>query len=148
MEQWNRDFHDVSILFEEKIVRIKADKALKDYLETSSHSCHALASHILKKYEEIFHKPLKIRPHSLAIEIIAHVFADTLLNNLTNLNETLARDLLKPMTNVLKSIRSHTQIIDCGESDIDGNRLVWDALEPFCGIICGIAGLTEKKQVK
>lgn len=146
MEQWSRDFYGISIKYEDKVVRIKTDDALLNYLEMPAKSSYILAQHILEKYEEIYHKPLKIKPHSLAIEIIAHVFVDTLLENASKLSESLSHDLLKPLTGALNSLQKHTQVIDCGEASVDNNRLIWDALEPFYSIIYSISGQTKKQE--
>ncbi len=144
MEEWNRDFYGISIRYEDKIVRIKSDEALTDFLESPNKGSFVLAEYILIQYEEIYHKPLKINLHSLAIEIIAHVFVDTILENMSELSDSISHDIFKPVTAALESIRKHTQVIDCGEASVDNNRHVWDALEPFHGIIYGIAGLTGK----
>lgn len=144
MEEWNRDFQNISVLYEDKIVRIKSDDALVDFLELPSNGSFLLSQHILKNYERLYHKPLKIKIHSLAIEIIAHVFADSLLLNLRELSDSLSHDKLKPVAEALESVRRHTEVIDCGEASVDGNRHIWDILEPFHGIIYGIAGLTAK----
>ncbi|MGB8455042.1 MAG: hypothetical protein WCD89_22275 [Anaerocolumna sp.] len=145
MKEWNNDFYNISILYEDKIVRIKSDKALLEFLELPSNGSYLLSRHILKTYEQIFNKPLKINHHSLAIEIIAHVFADAILVNMSDISNSISHDKLKSVANTLGSIRQHTKIIDCGESSVDNNRHVWDILEPFHLIIYGIAELTNKK---
>lgn len=146
MSDWNKDFHNISILYEDKVVRIKSDRTLIDYLEMSSDRSLLLSQHILKEYEALFQKKLKMCEHSLAIEIIAHVFADTILENISELSDAISHDLLRPVVKVLESIREHTKVIDCGEALVDNNRHVWDVLVPFHGLIYGIAGLTVKEK--
>lgn len=140
MENWNRDFHNISIIYEDKMVRIKSDEALNKFL-LSSQGPNALAEHILKNYETIFHKNLKIHIHSLAVEVIAHVFIDTLSKDIGIISDKISHDKLELVQNVLESIRKHTRIIDCGESSVDNNRFVWDMLEPFHSVLYGIVGL-------
>ncbi len=139
MEEWNKDFHNISILYDDKVVKIKSDDALIQFLQLPSNGSYLLSQHIIKNYEGMFHKPLKIKVHSLAIEIIAHVFVDNILMNISDLSNSISHDKLKPVMKTLESIRRHTKIIDCGEASLDTNRYVWDSLEPFHTIIYGIA---------
>jgi hypothetical protein len=146
MKEWNKDFHNISIRYEDKIVRIKSDNALIEFLELPSNGSFLLSQHILKTYEQNFNKALEINHHSLAIEIIAHVFVDTILDHMSDLSNSISHNKLKSVVNALESIRRHTKIIDCGEASIDNNRHIWDLLEPFHTIIYGIAELTTKSE--
>ncbi|WMJ88271.1 hypothetical protein [Anaerocolumna sp. MB42-C2] len=145
MEMWNKDFSNISIQYEDSVVRIKADDMLMNFLELPSHGSYFLSQHILNTYETIFEKPLKISNHSLAIEIIAHVFVDTILENISDFSDSISHDKLKPVIDTLEHLREHTKIIDCGESSVDNNRFIWDSLVPFHTIIYGMAEMATTK---
>lgn len=140
MRKWTKEFHNISIRYEDRIVRIKSDSALTHFL-LSSKGPNALAEHILESYERIYHKSLQIHIHSLAVEIIAHVFIDTISKDISILSSNISKDKLEFIQGVLESIREHTRIIDCGELSVDSNRFVWDILEPFHSILYGIVGI-------
>ena len=146
MMDWNREYHDISVKYEDKIVRIKSDDFLREYLEQLHGGALLLAEHILKTYEGLFCKPLKINHHSLAIEIIAHVFVDNILENMSEFSNFISHDKLKPVVNALEAFRKHTKVIDCGEASVDNNRHVWDVMEPIHGFIYGLANLSTDNE--
>ncbi len=145
MEEWNKGFNNISIQYDEGVVRIKADDALIKFLELPSHGSYLLSQHILKTYEKKFNKTIKISIHSLAIEIIAHVFVDTILENISDFSDSISHEKLKPVIDTLEHLREHTRVIDCGESSLDNNRFIWDSLVPFHTIIYGIAEMASTK---
>ena len=138
MSDLNHEFHSISIQFSKKIVRVNLDYNLENYLKSSEYGAMELAEYILSYYEKKFKTPLKIRIHSLAIEILMHVFADKISCEVNTLSEHISKEILHPVIQAMETIHQHTSVIDCGEKDVDNNRFVWDALEPFHQIIYNI----------
>ena len=81
-------------------------------------------------YRTIHGEDINISTLSLAIELIGHVFPDKLLiavesKALLDLNFPLI-----PIIELLRHlVRKRTDVIDCGESQLDNNRTLWDKLE-------------------
>ncbi|BCJ95049.1 hypothetical protein acsn021_26180 [Anaerocolumna cellulosilytica] len=140
MDNFTGEYNNIGIQYEDRVVRIKADQALYQFLLEPSCGSYLLAKHILKEYRRRFHKPLQISVHSLAIEIIAHVFVDKLSVKVSGFLDKVKTDLRKPVIAAVNSIHRHTEIIDCGEEAIDNNRFIWDSLEPFHAMIYALAG--------
>lgn len=123
MNEWNTDFYNVSILCTDKFVRIKNDKSLVDFLnDPKTEGASLISEYAHELYEKEMGKPLKITKDSLAIEILGHVYAD----KFAKVAEKLG---IKQLKVVAAKIKEHTDIIDCGERDVDSNRVVWDDLE-------------------
>ncbi|WP_148409857.1 hypothetical protein [Murimonas intestini] len=137
IEKWHTCFDGISIQCEEKWARIKCDKSLKDYLIKPGNGSKQLAGYILKYYEMSEGKHLKIGLHSLAIEILAHAYTDLFCNAAKGLKAVLPSGLYDELDKVLEKLLIHTEIIDCGEKDVDSNRFIWDGLEPFHQLIYG-----------
>lgn len=69
---------------------------------------------------------LNISDKSLTIEIIGHVY----IGNFADILKEIPR-IPKIAPIVIKKaykITDHTDIIDCGEKEVDSNRWVWDKL--------------------
>lgn len=123
MTEWNTNFHGIAIRCSKKLVQIKNNKELQDYLDDpKSTGSVEISKYAHQLYEKEMGVPLKITTDSLAIEILAHVDLDTFAHILEKLK-------IKSWTSLSKNIEKHTDIIDCGEEDIDSNRAVWDELE-------------------
>ena len=81
-------------------------------------------------YRTVHGEDINISTQSLAIELIGHVFPDKLLmavesKALLDLNFPLI-----PIIELLRHlVRKRTDVIDCGESQLDNNRTLWDKLE-------------------
>lgn len=80
-------------------------------------------------------RPLNISIDSVAIEILGHVYADKFA-------DLASRFKIKALQSKLADIKSRTDIIDCGERDIDSDRHIWDDLDkhnlkPVIFAMCG-----------
>lgn len=140
MNEWITDFHNISVQYIDKIVRVKSDAPLEAYLAEPGNGSLELADHILSQYEALLQKPLDIGRHSLAIEILGHVFVENFAEVIESVAENIGPDLLEPIIRLMEKVQDRTEVIDCGEASVDGNRFVWDALSPFHSLIylaCG-----------
>lgn len=133
-------FEQITVRYEDKIVRVTCDDALMDYLELPGNGSVPLAEHILKSYEGYFHKPLEISLHSLAVEILGHVYADKFGSSLSELSRHLSSEQTSHLKALADKLLERTAVIDCGERSVDGNRFVWDFLEPFHSLIYLLLG--------
>lgn len=81
-------------------------------------------------YRTVHGEDINISTQSLAIELLGHVFPDKLLmavesKTLLDFNLTLI-----PIIEFLRHlVRKRTDVIDCGERQLDNNRKLWDKLE-------------------
>ena len=78
-EEKNNDksLDKITINYFNKLVQITCDEALKNYLDEPGNGAVELSAHILKEYKKRQKSELKISKDSLAIEILAHTYADT-----------------------------------------------------------------------
>lgn len=104
----------VSYWFDPKIIRIKNDDTLKEYLALNSNNSKKLAEVTKGEYYLEVGDEIKISDDSLAVEIVGHVYP-----------EKIAKYLPRFIRN---KIIKHTEIIDCGEKDVDSNRWIWDSI--------------------
>lgn len=114
-------------------VHIYAGEQLAQLLREPGNPALRLARHILEAYERVFRSKLHIPEHSLAIEIIAHVFADHAAEAIQSLIEKIAPHSRGPVTRLMERISRSAEVIDCGEASCDSNRFLWDALVPVRG---------------
>src|SRR5699024_10004812 len=122
----------------DRLVQITCDDALKNYLEAPGNGALQLSAHILAEYKKRRESELNISQDSLAIEILAHVYSDSFAEAVSAAGSRLPSVLSHTVHKLMKQVTVHTEIIDCGESSIDNNRRIWDALTPFKNIIYGI----------
>lgn len=134
------DFGSITVSYEDKWVRITCDSCLKQYLLQKGNGSLALADYLLEEYQKRFQKPLQIKRHSLAIEILAHTYTDTFSKIILDSKARIPSQVYTQVEHVLTEIRQHTGIIDCGEKSVDTNRFLWDELEPFHTFIYGLLG--------
>ena len=131
---WMETPHHIKYALEEKIVRIQADQDLKDFLAEKGNGSETLAAYLCDAYRRKFGKELEIGQHSLAVEILGHAYLDVLLEAISvHLTDTPIS--LEPVLEALKKIEAHTDVIDCGEKEVDSNRWIWDFLAPFHKIL-------------
>lgn len=142
MKEWDAGFHGISVGYKEKSVHIKTDEMLLSFLAQPEIGSLALSAYILERYQAIFGKLLEISQDSLAIEILAHVFVDKFSNAIYKLinNESIDAENQPAPLRLLEKVRGRTDVIDCGEASVDNNRVVWDALVPFRGLIYRMFG--------
>ncbi|RZL51025.1 MAG: hypothetical protein EOP00_01355 [Pedobacter sp.] len=118
------------VMFDEKLIRIKKPKALQKFLSTDiDNRSEVFVNYIKQDYFLLFKKELAISNNSLIIEIWGHVYASYFARALKNLIK------LKLIENAADFIINRSDTIDCGESDVDGNRKFWDLMANFKGII-------------
>lgn len=140
MTKEENTFQNITVKYSDKLVQITCDKFLKDYLEEKGNGALKLSSHILDTYRRYIGKPLKISLDSLAIEILAHTYVDSFSEVISSLGDLMPETLERAIEKLTHSIRLRTEIIDCGEADIDNNRWIWNALTPFKKIIYSVLG--------
>lgn len=138
----NKDcsLENITITYCDRLVQITCDDALKNYLEAPGNGALQLSAHILAEYKKRRESELNISQDSLAIEILAHVYSDSFAEAVSAAGSRLPSVLSHTVHKLMKQVTVHTEIIDCGESSIDNNRRIWDALTPFKNIIYGILG--------
>ena len=138
----NKDcsLENITITYCDRLVQITCDDALKNYLEAPGNGALQLSAHILAEYKKRRESELNISQDSLAIEILAHVYSDSFAEAVSAAGSRLPSVLSHTVHKLMKQVTAHTEIIDCGESSIDNNRRIWDALTPFKNIIYGILG--------
>lgn len=141
-EEKNKDcsLEHITITYCDRLVQITCDDALKNYLEAPGNGALQLSAHILAEYKKRRESELNISQDSLAIEILAHVYSDSFAEAVSAAGSRLPSVLSHTVHKLMKQVTVHTEIIDCGESSIDNNRRLWDALTPFKNIIYGILG--------
>ncbi|WP_202985655.1 hypothetical protein [Pedobacter planticolens] len=118
------------VVFKNQLIRIKKPKALQKFLTTDiEQRSEVLVNSIKIDYLSLFGKELAISNDSLIIEIWAHVYASYFAKAMKNLIS------LKLVEEAADFIIKRSDIIDCGESEIDSNRKFWDILANFKGVI-------------
>ena len=131
----DKNFEKVTITYCDRLVQITCDDALKNYLEEPGNGALQLSIYILEEYKNRRQSELKISKDSLAIEILAHTYADTFSEAVSSIGDRLPPALSKAVLTLMEQIHTHTEIIDCGESDIDNNRWIWNGLTVFKKVI-------------
>ena len=136
-EEKNNDksLDKITINYFNKLVQITCGEALKNYLDEPGNGAVELSARILKEYKKRQKSELKISKDSLAIEILAHTYADTFSETVSSAELHLPAALSEAVLGLMKKVHAHTEIIDCGESDADNNRWIWDGLTVFKKII-------------
>ena len=110
------------------------------YLARPGNDSLILSNYILGTYYDMFHKILQISLHSLAVEILIHAYMDKLCICITNSETIPFEGLDKLLKQLCQMIGSRTEVIDCGEKELDHNRFVFDGLEKFHGVIYKLLG--------
>ena len=131
---------EIIISYSKGLVQITCNDALKNYLEEPGNGALELSNRIREEYKRHQQSELKISKDSLAIEILAHTYADTFSEAVSSIGNRLPSALSKGVLKLMEQIHAHTEIIDCGESDVDNNRWVWDGLTVFKKIIYAALG--------
>ena len=122
--------HELLVIFDEKLVRIKKPKALQKFLTIDiDNRSEVLVNYIKQDYFLLMGKELDITNDSLIIEIWGHVYASYFARAMKNLIK------LQLVENVADFVINRSDTIDCGESEVDSNRKIWDVLANFKGII-------------
>lgn len=130
----NKKFHyrSVSIVlsYEPEMVRITNNIDLWHFFDEDIRlRTDLLVDTIQQDYIDIFGKPLKIARKSLAIEIWGHLYFEYYLLYLSR----FLRIGLK--SKMFQRLIARSSVIDCGEKNKDRNRLLWDCLVLFYGLL-------------
>ena len=122
--------HKLLVCFEEKLIRIKEPKEIQKFLSQDIEMRSTVfVNYIKQDYQNFIGKELSITNDSIIIEIWGHVYASYFARAMKNLIS------LNLLTDFADFIINRSDIIDCGESDVDSNRKFWDVLANFKGII-------------
>lgn len=140
MAEWTNDFQGISIACQDKLVQIKTDDKLMEYLKKPEIGSLVLASYIRKEYINQKGKELQISEKSLAIEILIHCYIDEISHNMEKCAAVLPKGLHNGFLHLLKSIEDRTEVIDSGEASVDPNRKVFDLITPFYEALCIVLG--------
>ena len=135
----DNSYHGISIQYDHRIVRVRTDRFLLDYLGQKGNDSLELADHIHKSYQARWGEELKISRESLSVEILIHAYLDVVFRRI----DLIAEKLGKPGRQLKKTLRfleDATEVIDCGEREVDSNRFVFDDLVPFRRILYLILG--------
>lgn len=99
------------------------DKMMKKY------GARKIANECTYVYRTVHGKEINISTQSLAIELLGHVLPDKLLTAEEVKNFILNQPIGVAVAGLLKQlVRERTDVIDCGEKHLDGNRFIWDKL--------------------
>ena len=129
-----KKYQGITVKFEPQWVRVVTDDALTGYLEQKSRrDAERLAEWILKQYQMLQGYPLKIHRDSLAVEILIHAYMDTISEELEENAEQseIPVTVKRLLEKLCGKVQRHTDVIDCGEKEVDSNRLVFDGLSMF-----------------
>lgn len=118
--------HHLFITFEEGAIHLTSNAALWALLsEDIKLNVEKVSTTILNEYKSIFEKDLDISGNSLSVEILGHVYAEHVLAIINGFIRQMNIDV------DLNKIIRNCSVIDCGESNKDGNRWFWNMLTPF-----------------
>lgn len=122
------------------MVRIKCDDILMKYLGRPGNDALILSKYILETYYDMFHKILNISQNSLAVEILIHAYIDKLCLCVEKSEIISLEGLDLALKQACHAVQSRTEVIDCGEREVDNNRFIFDGLEKFHSIIYKVLG--------
>ena len=110
---------------DEKWIRIRHDDHLVRALKEIGNL--PIAKRAKDEYKKVHGKDIRITTESVAMEISGHVIPGELSYKVQEGNN------LELIHKGMEEIQKHTDIIDIGEKDVDGNRMIWDAIQilPF-----------------
>ena len=132
-----RYYKEIRVEFERQKVHIYARKPLYDFLEQKSKKdALVLSEYILRDYKKLYGRELKISRDSMAVEILIHVYVDKVLKRIEAKEHAREQEgIHRKLAQICEGLQVHTGIIDCGEKEVDSNRIVFDGLVPFKGMI-------------
>lgn len=137
---WELTPEGVSVGYEPKIVRIRTDEALMDYLAQPGNGSAALARRALTRSHELMGVPLAISEESISVEILMHAYLDAAAHAGERLAEHLPRRLGAQLTRKACALAGHTVVIDIGEASVDTNRRFFDRLVPYRHALYAVLG--------
>ncbi|MGX7109084.1 hypothetical protein [Facklamia miroungae] len=118
-----------------KVVHIKDDDLLKSYLALDyNNNTSQMVCASKDRYTLNYDSNISISDKSMSVEIIGHVFPDTVANYLPGWLALI--------------IQNHTSVIDSGEKSIDRDRWVWDSIAFVLGDYNQITSEARNDEVK
>ncbi|GGE79166.1 hypothetical protein [Priestia taiwanensis] len=88
-----------------------------------------LAKFLKERFIEIHGHDIHITAKSLAIEILGHVYVGNFAEVVKKIPHIPKITL--PIVKTATKVTDRTDVIDCGEKDVDSNRWIWDRLAMF-----------------
>ena len=120
MAEWNREYKNIGIILEDRIVRVLNDDALRAFLRSGKrYASYQLSQYIATAYQNRFHRPLEFSVKSLACEIYWHFYIK---------EKSASFEQKHGKKKLTDWLLRHMNIIDCGAGKIDNNRFLWDML--------------------
>lgn len=138
MNTYQYDFHNIGIRCIDRFILVENKEALKKFLKEPGTGSMQLALEMKKMYQKEFGKEIQITQTSLAIEILGHVYAEKLAKIIKLL--PFPTSFMASIRKAMDDIQKHTDVIDCGEKEVDSNRVVWDRLENHADLIFKMLG--------
>lgn len=124
--------YKVSFRMDAHALHIDNDTALQQLIAAEPATvADQLALRLLDIHERTYGRRLELKPDSLSVEILGHIYAGRLAQVLEQLTE------LKLLDKVAGVVLDACAVIDCGEAGHDRNRWLWDLLAPFKDRIAG-----------
>lgn len=118
------------VVFKDRVIQIKGSESLQQFLtEDIDNRTAVLVALIKSDYLLGTSRALEVDDDSMSIEIWGHVYASHFAEALKNL---IQMQLIEQMADF---IINRADTIDCGEKEMDSNRLFWDLLANFKGLI-------------
>ncbi len=118
------------VVFKDRVVQIDGSADLQDFLsEDIDNRTLVLITLIKSDYLLHSNQALAIDDDSMIVEIWGHVYASHFADAIKNLVQ------LKLIDQMADFVIHRADTIDCGERDIDSNRVFWDLLSNFKGLI-------------
>ena len=106
------------------VVRFSGTEGKKDAL--------VLSEYILREYKKLYGRELKISRDSMAVEILIHVYVDKVLKRIEAKEHAREQEgIHRKLAQICEGLQVHTGIIDCGEKEVDSNRIIFDATGTF-----------------
>ncbi len=116
---------ELSVLIRKRSLHIKNTESLRRVLKKRTAPLR-LARYLKQVHTDKYDTALNISDESLTIEIIGHVY----IGNFADILKAIPRipKIAPIIVERAYRITDHTDIIDCGEKEVDSNRWVWDKL--------------------
>ena len=116
----------IKIHLEPGLIRVYSDAELWRFLNKEKSKRFELLIRTIKdSYFAKFKTPLSISDHSLIVEILVHVYCDYLGLRFNKIVK------IKSINKLVNLLLKRAEIVDCGETDKDSNRWIWDALARY-----------------
>lgn len=128
------------VVFKDQVVQIEGSEELQHFLsEDIDNRTLVLVTFIKSDYLLLTGNALEIEDDSLIVEIWGHVYASHFAEAFKNLVQ------MKLIEQMADFVIQRADTIDCGEKDKDSNRVFWDVLSNFKGLILGFLPNSTKE---